>query len=386
MYFDLSGEQQQLQQSARKFFRRECPTARVRELMETDTAHDESLWQAMVEQGFIGMTISEEYGGLGVGLVELAVVAEEIGRACVPGPFLSTQWAAALLAHAGGEEQRRRYLEPIAAGTKKATVALLESTASWEPDAVQLEAQPDGGGFRLSGQKLFVTDAAVADDIICVARSGGDLVLAAVSCDTAGVSITPSPGIDRTRKLYRVDLDGVGVPAENVLAVGSPARDALDYSIEAATVAVCAELLGGMQWTLETTVEYAKTREQFGRPIGAYQAVQHQCADMLLLTESARSATYFAAWALSIRDEAASKAVAIAKAYCSDAGREVGNRGVQVHGGIGFTWEHDLHLYYKRAKANEILFGDATFHRERIAQLAIDPRVGQMAGRETVVV
>ena len=386
MYFDLSEEQRILQQSARKFFGRECPSERVRELMETETAVDDALWRGLAEQGFIGMTLPEEYGGLGVGLVELAVVAEEMGRACVPGPFLSTLWAAALIAEAGNDEQCRRYLQPIAEGGATATVALLERAASWDPAAVQFAAEADSDGIRLTGQKLFVGDAAAADHVICAARTGGDLVLAVVPAKASGMTTTAMPAIDRTRKLYKIDFDGIRVPAENVLAVGQAAQAALERSMQIATVAVCAELVGIMNWVLETTVEYAKTREQFGRPIGTYQAVQHQCADMLLFAESARSAAYFAAWALSENDEAASRAVAIAKAYCSDAGREVGNRGVQVHGGIGFTWEHNMHLYYRRAKADEILFGDATFHRERVARLAIDPQLSKARDSEPAVV
>ncbi len=376
MDFDLSKAQKLLQQSARDFFTRECKPERVRELMATETAYDAELWQAMADQGFTGLTIPEEYGGLGLSLVDLITVAEEMGRACLPGPFLSTLWAASLIERAGNEGQRKQYLEPISAGELKATVALLEESADWNPDAVQLRAEKDGKEYRLRGAKHFVTDAEVADVIIVVARDGDDLVLLPVEKGVAGVTITATPGIDATRKLYTVEFDNVTVPESSALAFTTKTKEALEAATDVANVAICAEMLGGMQWTLDNTVEYAKTRQQFGKPIGIYQAVQHQCADMFNYSESARSAVYYAAWAVSENDPSAKLAVSIAKGYASDAAREVGNRGVQIHGGIGFTWEHNIQLYYKRAKASEIMFGDANYHREEIARKVVDESEG----------
>ncbi len=370
MDFDLSKPQKLLKDSARDFLARECKPERVRELMETDTAHDDRLWQAIADQGWTGLVIPEEHGGLGLGLVEMAVIAEEMGRACLPGAFLSTLFAAALIERAGSAEQRAKYLEPMATGELKATVALLEAGVNWEADAVKLKALRNGGSFSLTGKKFFVPDAGVADLLICVARDGESLTLLPVERGADGLNIKLMPSMDGTRKVYEVAFDGVSVA--KVLGADGDASGALRGALEVATVALCAEMVGGMQWLLDTTVEYAKTRQQFGRPIGSFQAVQHQCADMLLMTESARSAAYYAAWALTESDPAGSGAVSIAKAYCSDAYREVGNRGVQVHGGIGFTWEHDLQLYYKRSKSSETLFGDATFHRERLARLIVD--------------
>jgi len=372
MDFDLSKPQKLLKDSARDFLTRECKLDRVRALMETDTAHDDKLWQSIADQGWTGLIIPEEHGGLGLGLVELAVVAEEMGRACLPGAFLSTLTAAALVERAGSAEQCAKYLEPIAAGELKATLAFLEEGASWEVDEIKLKATREGGNFQLSGRKLFVPDAGIADLLICVARDGDGLVLLPVERDAEGLSVKATPSMDATRKLYEVTFADVSVAEADVFGADGDARSELGQAIEVATVALCAEMVGGMQWVLDTTVEYAKTRQQFGRAIGSFQAVQHQCADMLLMTESARSATYYAAWALTEGDPAASVAVSIAKAYCSDAYREVGNRGVQVHGGIGFTWENDLQLYYKRSKSSETLFGDATFHRERIARIIVD--------------
>jgi alkylation response protein AidB-like acyl-CoA dehydrogenase len=214
---------------------------------------------------------------------------------------------------------------------------------------------------------MFVTDAGVADHIVVVARSGGDLALYLV--DGKSVTKTPMPAMDITRRLHKVTFNNT---KGELIANGAAARKAIDHALDVATVALCAEMTGGMQRTLDIAVEYAKTRKQFGKPIGQYQAVQHQCADMLIWTESSRSAAFYAAWAMTEGIPEARAAVSVAKTYASDACREVGNRGVQVQGGMGFTWENDTHLFYRRAKASEIAFGDATFHRERIAKLVID--------------
>ncbi len=350
MDFDLSKPQRLLKQSARDFLARECKAERVREIMATDTADDRDLWSAVAEQGWTGLIIPETYGGLGLGIVEAAAVAEEMGRACMPGPLLSTMSASAAIVRQGTEEQKRRWLEPIAAGEMRATVAQ---------------------NFE------FVYDAEVADVILTVTADGIEAL------DKSALAITRRPSMDETRKVYSLchperRVEGPGREGHQELtprsaALPGPSTHARDDIFDVPTAILCAEMVGGMQWILDTSVEYAKTRQQFGRAIGSFQAVQHLCADMLLLTESARSATYYAAWALTHDDPAAKLATSIAKAYCSDASREVGNKGIQVHGGIGFTWEHDLQLYYKRSKASETQFGDATFHRERIATLVIDP-------------
>jgi alkylation response protein AidB-like acyl-CoA dehydrogenase len=372
MDFDLSKPQKLLKDSARAFLARECQASRVRELMDTETAHDTQLWQAIAEQGWTGLVIPEEHGGLGLGLVEMAAVAEEMGRACLPGAFLSNFTAAALIERAGSGAQRAKYLEPIATGELKATVAFLEEGANWDPNAVKLKATRDNGRFLITGKKLFVPDSGIADLLVCVARDGDSFALLPIESGADGLTIKAMPSMDETRKLHEIVFEEVAVAQADVLGADGDAGGALQSALEVATVALCAEMVGGMQWVLDTTVEYAKTRQQFGRAIGSFQAVQHQCADMLLMTESARSAAYYAAWALSESDPAASGAVSTAKAYCSDAYRNVANRGIQVHGGIGFTWEHDLQLYYKRSKSSETLFGDATFHRERIARLIVD--------------
>lgn len=355
MQFGLSESQKILKDNARKFFSVECPTGEVRRLMESDTAYDGALWAKMAEQGFTGIVFPEEFGGLGVGKVELILLMEEMGYALVPGPFFSTVvLAGTVLDACGSAEQKKKYLEPICHGQARSTVAML-----LDPNAADARMTISNG--RLTGRKLFVPDAAVADSILVVTSSG---VFVAES-KAPGLTVTPMKSMDLTRRLYSVEFSNT--PAEK-LANATGWTRALDL----ATTALVAEMVGGMQRTLDITVQYAKTRKQFGKPIGSFQAVQHQCADMYLETESSRSAAYYAAWALEENAPDAAVAVSIAKMYASDACRNVGNHGIQVHGGMGFTWEDDLHLYYRRAKASETMLGDATHHRERIARLVVD--------------
>jgi alkylation response protein AidB-like acyl-CoA dehydrogenase len=370
MDFDLSKPQKMLQDSVKEFLSRHCSLERVRELMETPTAVDDELWEGLTDQGWVALTLPEDYEGLELGAVDLVAVTEAMGTFCTPGPFVSNLWASELVAAAGNADVAKEILPPVADGETKLTVAMLEESASWDPADIALGIEEAGGGFTVTGEKLFVSDAESADTLLVVGRLDGELAVVAVARDGDGVGVEAMPSIDATRKLYKVVFDGA--PANALVAKGDAAEAALHNATRLATVAVCGELVGGMQWVLDTTVEYAKTREQFGKPIGSFQAVQHMCADILFNLESARSAAYYAAWAVSVDGPGADAAVSVAKAFCSDAAREAGNLGIQAHGGIGFTWEHDLHLFYKRAKSNEILFGDATFHRERIAQMVID--------------
>ena len=365
MQFGLSESQEILKHTARRFFGGELPMAEVRRLMETATGHDEELWAKMTGQGFTGIIFPEEFGGMGLSQVELILFMEEAGYALLPGPFFSTvALAGAVLNALGSPAQKKKYLARICDGQAKATLALLEDSASWEPADVQLNAAKLAAtGDKLTGTKLFVTDADIADFIIVAARNGIFLV----DRKAPGIQIAPMKGMDFTRKIYSVTFSGT--PAE---PLGSAQPADLAKPLATATAALAAELAGGMQRVMEAAVGYAKTRKQFGKPIGSFQAVQHMCAEMYLETESARSAAYYAAWALSENAPDAAVAVSIAKMYSSDASRTVGNRGIQVHGGMGFTWENDIHLYYRRAKASETMLGDATFHRERIARLAID--------------
>jgi alkylation response protein AidB-like acyl-CoA dehydrogenase len=367
MQFGLSESQEFLKDSARKFFSGECPSAEMRRLMETDTAYDATLWSKLTDQGYTGIIFPEEFGGVGLGKVELMLLMEEAGRALLPGPFFSTVvLAGSVIDSVATLALKKEYLAPICQGQARATVAVLESSASWNPRDVQLSASSN----KLTGEKLFVSDAAVADFILVVAKNG----VFVVDRRASGLKISPMSVADLTRKLYVVEFQDT--PAELLGPTTNLAR-----AFDIASAALAAELVGGMQRTLDITVEYAKTRKQFGKPIGMFQAVQHQCADMYLETESSRSAVYYAGYALEEDTPDAARAVSIAKMYASDAGRTVGNRGIQIHGGMGFTWENDIHLYYRRAKASENAFGDATFHRERIAQLVIDTPTSALAAR-----
>jgi alkylation response protein AidB-like acyl-CoA dehydrogenase len=373
MEFDLTDTQKLFKRSAADLFAQECPPSLVREMIEKNNPYSEKLWAKLTEQGWTGLIFSEDVGGLGLEMVDLAVAFEEMGRALVPGAFLSTvPLAGCVIDRAGSPEQRNNYLGAICEGRSKATIAVLEENASWEIDAVRLAAAETSDGLRLTGRKLFVGDANAADIIVTAARLGTALVLAVVETKSPGLSVEVMPSMDATRQLCEVTFNNVTVPSASVLAKGDAARNAIEYALDAATLAISAEMVGGMQKVLDTSVEYAKTRKQFGKAVGQFQAVQHHCANMLLMAESARSAVYYAAWAMSNEPGQASLAVSIAKAYTSDAYREVGNLGIQVHGGIGFTWDEDIHFYYKRAKASELMFGDASFHRERIARLVVD--------------
>ena len=361
MQFGLSESQEFLKDSARKFFAGECPSAEMRRLMETDTAYDADLWSKLTDQGYTGIIFPEAYGGVALGKVELMLLMEEAGRALLPGPFFSTVvLAGSVLDAVASPAHKHKYLAPICRGEARSTVAILEANASWNPRDIHLTVTSG----KLTGEKYFVSDAAIADFILVVARNSVFIV----NAKAPGLTISPMTAMDLTRKLYVVEFNDT--PAEEI----GPTTN-LERAFDVAAAALSAELVGGMQRTLDITVEYAKTRKQFGKPIGTFQAVQHQCADMYLETESSRSAVYYAGWALEENSPDAATAVSIAKMYASDAARTVGNRGIQIHGGMGFTWENDMHLYYRRAKGSETAFGDATFHRERIAAKVIDAAV-----------
>jgi alkylation response protein AidB-like acyl-CoA dehydrogenase len=372
MDFGLNESQTTLKNTVRKFLAAECPPAEVRKIIETEDKFDAALWKKMAEQGWMGIIFPEAYGGFGMSAVEMAAVLEEMGRALLPGPFLSTLTVGAIINEAGDDAQKKRYLSPICAGDAKATLALLEDNASWAPSAVSMRAVPKTGQYALNGRKLFVTDAGIADFLVVAAKLEGELTLFVVPKNAHGLNISAMNGMDISRKLHEVTFENVMAAPEAMLASSQHATEALDRALNIATVAISAEMVGGMQRLLEITVEYAKTRKQFGKAIGSFQAVQHQCADMLLFTENSRSAAYYAAYSVSEGTPDAAAAVSVAKSYASDAYRECGNRAIQVHGGMGFLWENDCHLFYRRAKASEEAFGDALYHRERIAKLILD--------------
>jgi alkylation response protein AidB-like acyl-CoA dehydrogenase len=376
MDIGFSEEQELLRDTARKFLDSECPTQFVRRMMDTDAAVTDEFWQQLAENGWLGIAYSEAEGGSGLGLVDLVVLMEEIGRAVMPGPYPATVLlGGAAIALAGSPEQRREWLPRIAGGTIKATLALTEPNARWDAAGITATAREARGGFTLTGAKMFVPDAQFADVLVVAARSrDGSTMEEGVSLflvpkDMAGLAIRRLPSVDETRKLCEVTLDNVAVPGSALLGELHQGWAPLQQVIDRAAVAVSAEMCGAAQRVLDMTVDYAKLRVAFGKPIGIYQGVKHKCADMLVEIENAKSLTYYAAWAVDEGEADAPLAVSMAKAAASDAGRKVCAAGIQLHGGIGMTWEHDLQLYLKRAKADEVMFGDATWHRERIARL-----------------
>ena len=375
MNFGFNDEQELLRSTARKFFENECGSDTVRRLMETPEGISPDLWTKLAEQGWLGLVYPEAYDGMGLGLVDLVVLMEEMGRAVVPGPYFSAVLLGGLaIAEAGSEAQKKEWLPKIAAGDRRVALAWMEPSAQLGPAGVTLTAVEKGGKYTLSGTKLFVHDAHTADALVVAARTrpgaGADGVsLFLLPKGTKGLEVTLLPTMDQTRKLCEVALSDVTVGLDALLGAAGAGWAPLARVLDRATVALCAEMCGGAQKVLDMTVEYAKIRQAFGRPIGSYQGVKHRAADMLVDVENSKSITYYAAWALDENAAEAPLAVSMAKAYVSDAYRRVAAAGIQLHGGIGFTWEHDLHLYFKRAKGSEFTFGDATHHRERVAQL-----------------
>ena len=376
MDIGFTEEQELLRASARRFLENECPTAFVRHRMAEPAAMTDVFWQQLADQGWFGILFPEEAGGSGLGLVEMTVLMEEMGRAVMPGPFFSTVLlGGAAILEVGSQAQQQEWLPRIAAGSAKVSLAWTEPNARWDAAGIMATGRETAGGFVLSGTKLFVADAHLSDAVVVAVRTrdgstmedGVSLFL--VPKDTPGLAVTLLPTIDETRKLCEVRLDNVALTPAALLGDKHGGWPALARVLDRATVALCAEMCGGAQRVLDMTTAYAKIRSAFGKPIGSYQAVKHRAADMLVDVENAKSLTYYAAWAIDEGLAEAPLAVSMAKAYASDAYRKVAGAGIQLHGGIGFTWEHDLQLYFKRAKASEVAFGDATWHRERVARM-----------------
>jgi len=376
MNFALDEEQERLRATARAFLAEASASPQVRAVMDAPLGWDAAVWRRIaVELGWSAVIVPEAYGGLGLGHVELAVLMEEMGAALLCAPFFSTVCLATNALIVGGSEaQKQRELARIAAGEIVATVAWTEANGRWDAAAIETTARREpSGDFVLTGRKTFVVDGHAADLIVVAARRDG-------SHGEAGVSLfllpTDAPGLqrralgtmDRTRRQAEVTLDGVRTPASTLLGEEGNGWRILAKTLALATVALSAEQVGGAQRCLDMAVDYAKQRVQFGRPIGSFQAIKHKCANMLVLVESARSAAYFAACTAAEDGDELSLAASLAKAYCSDAYFRCAAENVQIHGGIGFTWEHDAHLYLKRAKSSETLLGDASHHRELVAQ------------------
>jgi alkylation response protein AidB-like acyl-CoA dehydrogenase len=376
MDLSFTEEQRIIQETARKLLENECNIEFVRRMWEDNTGCTPELWNRMAEMGWLGITIPEEYDGMGLGFLELGIILDEMGRVAMPGPFLSTVIAAQLIADAGSEEQKKALLPRIAMGEIKATLALGEPVFSYTARGINLPATVEGGGFVLNGKKQFVLDGLASDLMIVAARTHPSedpeqgVTLFLLEGNIPGVSKRPLKTMDGGRKQCEVTFENVGVPASLILGQKHAGWPLLKKTLTRAALAVSMENLGGGQRALDMAVEYAKIRIQFDRPIGSFQAVKHTCAQGLVELEGSRSICYYGAWAMDHLSEAQGELFAsVAKAYSSEMYRNVTANGTQVLGAIGVTWEHDMHLYLKRAKMNESLFGDPGFHRERVAQL-----------------
>jgi alkylation response protein AidB-like acyl-CoA dehydrogenase len=357
-----------LRQLIRGFLQQKSPSRDVRLLTDAGDGCDEAVWAQMSDQlGLQGLTVPEEYGGAGFGPVELGIVLEEMGRVLLVAPYFATVvLAGQTLTASGDDEAKRRWLPGIANGSLTATLALAEESGSWDLEDVAATAEPQGAGWVVNGAKLFVVDGHTADLLLVVARVANDIGVFAVEGNAPGVTRAKLESLDRTRELASVVL--AEAPAIRV----GPARDAtawLSAVNDVALAALAAEAIGGAARCLELAVEYAKLREQFGRPIGSFQAIKHKCANLLVEIESGRSAAYHASAAVADPGPDASIAAALAKAFCSQAFTRAAKECIQIHGGVGFTWEHDAHLYLRRAKSSELLFGTPSRLRSRLASL-----------------
>jgi alkylation response protein AidB-like acyl-CoA dehydrogenase len=368
MNFAFSEEQEELRRLARKWLSDKSPSPVVRRLMETESGYDQAMWAEMAQMGWQGMAIPEEYGGAGFGQLELAVLFEEMGRSLLPAPFFSTvALGSAAILEAGSDKQKHDLLGRVAAGETTMSLAFTEPNGRWDESGVEAVAEPSAGGWSINGIKSFVIDGHTADFLVAAARTSEGVSLFLIEGDTEGITRRRLETMDMTRKQAEVTLANVKVSDDHL--VGSPGAGwtVIGRVLEKAIVNLSAEQVGAAQKCLEMSVDYAKTRHQFGRPIGSFQAIKHKCADMLVQVESAKSACYYAAWAAAEDNDELAVVAPMAKSYCSEAFFHCASENIQIHGGIGFTWEHDAHLYFKRAKSSELLFGDPAYHRARLA-------------------
>ena len=375
MRFAFNEEQDALRAAARSFLGDHSSSEHVRRAMQSELGYEPAVWRRIgTELGWPSIIIPEQYGGAGLTYVELIALMEEMGRALLCAPFFSSVCLAANALLVGGDEaQKAAHLPGIAAGETIATLALTEPSGRWDATGIETIARRDGSDFILSGTKTFVPDGHTADLLVVAARrvdtrgtSGVSVFL--VPADAPGLERRLLPTMDQTRKQAEVVLRDVRVPATALMGAEGDGWDILQRTLDLAAVALAAEQVGGAERCLEMSVDYAKERVQFGRPIGSFQAIKHKCADMLLQVESARSAAYYAGWAAAVDDPELPALASLAKAYCSDAFFFCAAESIQIHGGVGFTWEYEVHLYFKRAKSSETLLGPADYHRERIAQ------------------
>jgi len=366
MDFGFSEEQDMLRETCRQFLEQEVPLLRVRELGEAGR-FDRKLWEQMAELGWTALTIPEQNEGLGLGLVDLLVLAEEHGRLCQPGLLLSTAGVATVLAELASDAQRAEWLPKLAVGQWTATWAHYEPEGGWGPADVALRAKLEGSGWSFSGTKRLVSDAVDADLLLVSARTTEGPALFVVPSNAPGIGITPHHGLDLTRTLAEVAFDAVLVEDAARLPLPDGAAG-LERALQIAVVLQCGESLGVAEALMDMTVEYAKSREQFNRPIGSFQAIRHKCADMRVALDGIRTLTRYAALAVQDRFDDVAEAVHAAKSHVGDATAYMAGEALQIHGGVGFTWEYDVHLFLRRAKSNQVLWGDPAWHNERIAE------------------
>jgi alkylation response protein AidB-like acyl-CoA dehydrogenase len=373
--FGLSEEQELLQRSARDFLSEECPPSVLRQAAGSESGASDVLDRKIAEMGWTGLLVPAAYGGLGLGVLDMVIVLAELGRAAAPGPFMfSALLATTAILEAGDRRQKRHWLSRLASGECCATIAFLEESDRLDPAGVAVRAQRAGHGYRLTGKKMFVPYASRAEVLVAAcrtSRNGPDGVsLFLVDPRSPGVSIRPLETIDQTRRVAEVELRSVEVPRENVLGEIGGGWKPLARLLDLGALGLAADCFGAAERVLEMAVEYSKTRQQFGRPIGSFQAIKHIAAETVAEIEPARSLLWYAAYAQDALPRDASRAASMAKASLSEICARATNRAVQMHGGIGFTWEHDLHFWFKRSKWNELAFGDPNFHRERVAALS----------------
>ena len=373
MDLGLNEIQQMLKNSAREFLSQECPLTLVREMEEDSRGYTNELWRQIAGLGWTGIAFPEQYGGTGGSFLDLAVLLEEIGRSLTPGPFFSTVVLGGFTVLDAGTDVQKQYILPgICSGQLLMTLALTEASATYEPWGIETTATREGDSFRINGQKLFVSDAHVADVILIAARTtqsddpAQGITLFFVNSNTPGLTVTQLSTISSDRQC-EIALDNVTVPADAVLGEVDGGWPIIQRALHRATAGKCVEMLGGADAVVEMTVEYAKQRTQFGRPVGTFQAVQHHCANMATDVEGCRQIAYHAAWKVS-EGESAEREVSMAKAWVSSAYQRVCNLAHQCHGAIGFTKEHDLQLYTRRAKVQELSYGDVNFHKELAMQ------------------
>ncbi len=372
MKFSFTDEQQEFRSVLRRFLEDKSPTTEVRRLMETDEGCDPEVWRQLSQElGLTAIHIPESYGGQGFGIGELAIALEEMGRALLCAPyFASTVLAATAILKAGSEDQKRLMLPEIASGETVATLALAEESGAWDTSGVAMTATANGSKYTLEGTKSFVLDGCTAEVIVVVARKAGSsgddgVSFFTVAGDAAGLGRTQLNSMDPTRKLARLTFSGVGA---ELLGEEGGAAEPLAETLDVAAICLANEMVGGAERLRESAVEYANMRVQFGRAIGSFQTLKHKAADMLLEVELAKSAAYYAAAAADEHDEEVSALASLAKAAAADVYMQTAVHTVQIHGGIGFTWDNDTHLWFKRAKSSEVFLGGSAYHRERMMQ------------------